>query len=165
MEIPWLTLNNAIHTVEEFRFPFVNSKAMFYSGLVGIPVVVLLHDTSDSWMPRTKHFPIISWFLRKWRQGDKQAHLRIFRNVFLFALVACAMQETNPKYTPLDYVTERLTNTNARKSMTDQVLVSRRAAFAAADEVVGPDAFDEKKSTEQRDAALRRRHIQESRRN
>ena len=165
MEIPWLTLNNAIHAAEEFRFPFVSSKAVAYVGVVGIPIVVLLHDTSDSWLPRTRQIPILSWFLRKWREGQKEMHLRIFRNVLLFAWVVCAMQEENPKFSPSDYVSDRIMSTNARKQLSNSLMESRHAAFGAADEVMGAEAFDEKKSGEQKDAAIRRRHIQENRRN
>lgn len=167
MELPWLSLNNALFSVEEMSITLPSSKTVLLAGAIGIPIAVLLHDTSDYWMPSNFSIPVLSYFQRKWTQDpqQKKSHLRILRNSLIFGWIVCALQEGDPKFQPLDYVAERLQSTSARKSMTNDILTSRHAAFGATHQLIGEAALDEANARQQRDAALRRRQSSESRRN
>lgn len=166
MDLPWLEISNNLHALEEVKIPLPTSKSVLMATAIGIPIAVLLHDTSDYWLPAKFNIPILSWFQRKWTQDrqNKRSHLRILRNALMFAWMVCAIQEGEPKFLPIDYIAERLTNNTARKSITNDIMQSRRAAFGATHQVIGEAAIDEANARQQRDAALRRRHSQEIRR-
>jgi hypothetical protein len=166
MDLPWVEISNAVHTVEQMNITLPSSKSILIAGAVGIPLAVLLHDTSDRWLPTSFKIPILSFFQRKWAQDpqEKKTHLRIFRNALIFGWIVCALQEGDPKFQPLDYVIERVSSTTARKSLSRDISEARKAAFGATHQVVGESALDEANARQQRDAALRRRHSQELRR-
>jgi hypothetical protein len=166
LDLPWLTISDTLHSVEEMNLSLPSSKSVLVAGVIGIPIAVLLHDTAEFWMPSKINIPILSWFQRKWCQDpqQKKTHLRVFRNALIFGWIVCALQEGDPKFQPMDYIVERLSSTTARKSMTQEILTSRHAAFGATHQVVGESALDEANARQQRDAALRRRHSQETRR-
>lgn len=166
MDLPWLDISNTLHSVEEMKISLPSSKSVLLAGAIGIPLAVLLHDTSNLWMPTSFSIPIVSWFQRQWNQDPQQKknHLRVLRNSLIFSWIVCALQEGDPKFLPLDYVGERVSNSTARKSITQDILQSRHAAFGATHQLIGEAALDEANARQQRDAALRRRHSQELRR-
>ena len=149
------------------RLPVPSFSKFLAATAIGVPVAVLVHDTSSVWMPVNRNLPVVAWFLRKWR-GDmsddsaKARHLRIFRNVILFGALISLMYDSEPKDVPYRYVSDRLTSSNARRTFTDDIQKSRKEAFGAANKVMNEDAYDPAKCAQQRDAALRRRHVQES---
>lgn len=163
----WLELSNIIHNLEEVKVPFPSSKAFLITALVGVPVGVLLHDTSSYWMPKTKasSLPVVSWFLRKWSEDpeNKRTHLRILRNAVVFGWFACVMNEKDYREVPVDYVADRVSSTSARRVINNEIMKARGEIFSAASQVVGQEAFDGAKAAQQRDAALRRRHAHDSR--
>lgn len=160
----YLSLNSLIHSIEEVSIPIPSPKAVLWAGLLGIPVAVILHDTSDSWFPQSRQIPVLSWFVRKWRRDPetKALHLRVFRNALLFAGIVAVLHSENARSIPLHYVSDRVGSINARNDVTRDIVANRNAAFAAANECLGEEAYDGAKSRQQRDTALRRRHIQES---
>eukprot|EP00758_Cryptobia_borreli_P003979 Tbor_TRINITY_DN4100_c0_g1::TRINITY_DN4100_c0_g1_i3::g.26482::m.26482 len=156
----WFAASNVIHNMEEMRFSFPSSKAILIATALGIPVAVLLHETTSSWMSYASTIPGFSWIAAKWRKdGDG----RVLRNAILFAWVVGLMYDSDPKETPLDYVSDRITSTNARRTLNKEIKNARKEAFGATHEVINEEAFDFAKSSQLRDAALRRRHAQESR--
>ena len=159
----WLALNNLVHSAEQMRVPFPSSKAVMWATIIGIPVAVLLHETSDSWLPESTNIPILAWFLRQWAVDGqaKKTHLRIFRNLAVFTWIVAIMAEKTPMYSPIDYVAGRVLSTNARKSLTEDIYAARRASFGSVPEVLSEEVFDEAVSRQQRDAALRRRQAKE----
>lgn len=166
MDLPWVEVSNAVHTIEQMNFTLPSSKSVLIAGAVGVPIAVLLHDTAHYWLPTSFKIPIVSFFQRKWAQDpqEKKSHLRILRNALVFGWLICALQEGDPKFQPLDYVVERISSSTARKSMSKEISDARQAAFAATHQVIGESALDEANARQQRDAALRRRHSQELRR-
>lgn len=163
----WLELSNIIHNLEEAKVPLPSSKAFLTATLIGIPVSVLLHDTSKYWLPKKKlgRIPIVSWFARKWSEDPeaKYTHLRILRNCIVFGWFACVMGEKEYRELPIDYVADRVSSTSARRVVNSEIMKSRQEVFSAAGQVVGQEAFDGAKAAQQRDAALRRRHTHDSR--
>lgn len=165
MDFSWMGISHAVHQLEEIQIPMPSSKAVLVGTAVGIPLAVLLHETADSWMPVRTNIPVLSWFMRKWRSDAraKPTHLRIFRNLAIFAWFTAVLYESDVRMAPIEYVSDRVTSSNARRTMTDEIRKSRATAFASANEVIGETAFDVAKSSQQRDAALRRRNAHESR--
>lgn len=165
--VPWLQISSAIHNFEEMRLPVPSFSKFMMATAIGVPVAVLVHDTSSFWMPVNRNIPVVSWFLRKWRSdtsedSSKARHLRIFRNLVLFGALISLMYDSEPKDTPYRYVSDRVTSSNARRTMGQDILKGRKEAFAAANKIMNEDAYDPAKCDQQRDAALRRRHVQES---
>ncbi|KAH9601385.1 hypothetical protein LSM04_000997 [Trypanosoma melophagium] len=160
-----LSVSSLVHRAEALNVPLFRSKTVALTVAMGIPIAVLLHDTSNYWMPTTWQIPIISWFCRKWRQNpeEKRAHLTLARNAIIFLFVAMALGEGTYYQTPVDYVADRVTSTTARKSFNDHIYKSRQAAFGAATDLVGEEGFNEANVRQQRDTALRRRYVHDSR--
>lgn len=158
-------ISHAIHSMEQMNIQLPTSKSMLIAGAVGIPLAVLLHDTADLWLPTSFNIPVLSWFQRKWIQDpdEKKSHLRIFRNAVIFGWIVCALSEGEPKFQPVDYVADRVLSSSARRSLTNDILESRKIALQATHAVFGEAAFDEANARQQRDAALRRRYSQEVR--
>ena len=162
--IPWLSLHNVIHSIEEFRLPIPASRSVLYAGVAAIPVAVLLHDTSDFWMPLTVNIPVVSYFTRRWKKDsdNKELDLVTFRNALIFAWVVAAVSEPEPKAAPMDYVVDRLSNSTTRRILTSDINKARTAAFSAATAFT-MGTQDPEKAIQLRDAALRRRQVQEER--
>ena len=160
----YVDLNSWIHRLEEWKLPLPNPKTVLITGIVGIPVLVLLHDTSDWWLQKTgTSIPILSYFQRRWKKdsGVKLADLALFRNAAILFWIACTLNDTNPKYSPLDYVADRLVNATTRKQLTTQIQQNRSRAMTAGMEALSAAAFDETKARQLRDAAIHRRAVQE----
>ena len=162
----WVDLHNAIHTAEEFQLPMPSSKGLLIAGAVGIPIAVLLHETSDKWLPSTllHKIPVVSYFARAWRQDPrtKQTHLALFRDSLIFSYMAVSMKEEFDRYTPVDHVADRLTNEKARANVTREIHANRKAAFEAASDVLLSEASnDETKMRQLKDTELRRRHLRQ----
>src|SRR4051812_30037811 len=119
----YLEINNLIHTVEQWKMPFPTSRAVIVAGVVGVPIAVLLHDTAHLWLPRTFSIPIVSFFQRRWRKDEKnkQTDLSLLRNFLIFFWIAATVNEPIPKYSPLDFIADRLGNTTARRQMTHEI--------------------------------------------
>ncbi|ORC92032.1 uncharacterized protein TM35_000042460 [Trypanosoma theileri] len=160
-----LSVSSFVHRAEALNVPLLRSKTVVLAVAMGIPVAVLLHDTSNYWMPTTWQIPIVSWFCRKWRQNpeEKRAHLTLARNAIIFIFVALALNEGTYYQTPVDYVADRVTSSTARKSLNEHIRGSRQAAFAAAGDLVGEEGLNEANVRQQRDTALRRRFVHDSR--
>ncbi|EAN99812.1 Present in the outer mitochondrial membrane proteome 6 [Trypanosoma cruzi] len=165
MDTVVLTVSSLVHQAETFTFPVVRSKSLAVTVAVGIPVAVLLHDTADRWLPKKWEIPIISWFRRKWRQDPetKVVHLALARNAVLFFFVAMALSESPYYQTPVDYVSDRVSSSSARRALDEEIKTSRRVAFGAANDVVGEEGLNEAGVRQQRDTALRRRFVHEIR--
>ncbi|PWU83087.1 Present in the outer mitochondrial membrane proteome 6 [Trypanosoma cruzi] len=131
MDTVVLTVSSLVHQAETFTFPVVRSKSLAVTVAVGIPVAVLLHDTADRWLPKTWEIPIISWFRRKWRQDPetKVVHLALARNAVLFFFVAMALSESPYYQTPVDYVSDRVSSSSARKALDGEIRTSRRVGI------------------------------------
>ncbi len=163
-DLPWLSFHNVIHTIEEFKLPLPSSRTVAFAGLAAVPIAVLLHDTSDLWLPKTVNLPILSFFTRRWKKDEenKALDLALFRNGLLFLWVCAIIREGEPKHAPLDYVMDRLSNSSARKILTHDIMQSRKAAFGGATQFA-MGVTDPEKAIQLRDAALRRRQVQEDR--
>ena len=164
MEVDWLALNSVIHMAEELKIPFPSSKTIMIAGIVGVPIAVFLHDTADRWLPHSLQIPVLSWFQRRWRKDpqNKPGDVATFRNLLIFAWIVAALGERTPKFSPLDYVADRLCNSTTRKLITSEIQKKRGGSFGAARDVMEASAYDDTKTQQLRDAALRRRHIQQS---
>lgn len=160
----YVGLSRGLHALEEVSLPLPSSNKILAAGVIAVPIVVLLNDTADYWMPKQTDIPILSWFARRWTKSKetKALDISIARNLFLFTWIAASLHENPVFYTPLDYVSDRLTSSAARRQLTNSIVSARTDAFAAATEALGQSAFDEAKARQQRDSALRRRHVQES---
>ncbi|RNF09018.1 hypothetical protein TraAM80_02415 [Trypanosoma rangeli] len=165
MDTVALTVSSLVHRAEALNIPVIRSRSLAIAVAAGIPLVVLLHDTADWWLPKTWGMPIISWFRRRWRQDpeSKAAHLALARNVLIFLFVAMALNETPYYQTTVDYVADRVSSTSARKSFDEHIKMSRRTAFGAANDVVGEEGHNEANVRQQRDTALRRRFVHDNR--
>ena len=155
-------MHNIIHRVEEWKMPIPSSKAVMYLGVAAIPVAVLLHDTCDLWMKSSTYYPIITFFSRRWKAdpANKELDLTTFRNAIILAWIVAILNETEAKQEPVDYVLDRLVNSTTRRHLTNDINSSRRLAFANAFGFIhGNNDFE--RSTQLRDAALKRRQVQE----
>ncbi|CCD19060.1 hypothetical protein ERJ75_001738200 [Trypanosoma vivax] len=160
-----LSVSSIVHRLENFSVPLLRSRTCALAVALGIPVAVFLHDTANYWMPTTWQVPILSWFRRRWLRNpeEKYADAMLARNVIIFLFVAMAVAEGTHYQAPVDYVSDRVCSTPARKALTECVLEKRRNAFAAAGEVIGEEGLNEANARQQRDTALHRRFLQESR--
>ncbi|RNF25911.1 uncharacterized protein Tco025E_01915 [Trypanosoma conorhini] len=165
MDTVALTVSSLVHQAETLNLPVIRSKSLALTIAAGIPIVVLLHDTSDWWLPKNWEVPVVSWFRRRWRQDpeSKVAHLTLARNAVLFFFVAMALSETPYYQTTVDYVADRVSSTTARKSFDEHIKASRRTAFGAASDVVGEEGYSDASVRQQRDTALRRRFVHDNR--
>ncbi|KAK7200859.1 hypothetical protein NESM_000144500 [Novymonas esmeraldas] len=158
-----VSVSSLVHHVEGLRLPVVPYNTYIKAVCIGIPLAVLAHDTADYWMPTKVHVPVLSWFMRRWRQDPEQkhAHLRVVRNLVLFTfLIVLRMDNTaNAEVDPSDYVSHRVTSATAQRTVNQEIYKSRRAAFNAASAVVGEEEMNMEGVQQQRDAALRRRYL------
>ena len=161
----WVTLQHAVHVLEEFALPFPTSRTVLMVSAVAVPIVVLLHDASDKWVPKTQ-LPILTWFRREWRKDPrtKTDHVVLLRNVVIFAWAA-AMLHDNPdasRRCAFDFVADRIASETARKTVNTAITTSRKAAFEAAQEIVAGTGLNESKVGQQMDAEIRRRAAREN---
>jgi hypothetical protein len=158
----YLWLSNAIHGLEEAKLPMPSSKAVLVAGAVAVPVCVVLNELAEYWVPKKVQIPVFSYFQRRWYQSpnNKASDLVMFRSAAVFLWIACTLNEENPKFAPLDYVSDRLVNTQSRKQMDRSIHEHRSNAFVAANEALTAAAFDEAKAATLRDAAIHRRSVQ-----
>lgn len=159
------SVSSMVHCAENFHIPLVRSRTVVTAVAVGIPIAVLLHDTAEHWMPTSFQLPIISWFRRKWRQNPevKSSHLTLARNAIIFFYLAMVLSEGTFYETPIDYVADRVSGAPARKAFNERIQKGRHSAFSAAEEVASEEGLNEASSRQQRDTALRRRFLHESR--
>ena len=161
----YLGLTNVLHALEEIPIkvpaPGITLKAI----AIGIPVVVLIHDLSDLWMPKKFSMPILTFFRRRWVNdpNNKAVDLMTFRNLAIFFAIASIMHGGIPRNAPIDYLADRLTSTSARRSIDREIADQRTSSLEAGNRVMSAHAFDETKARLIREAALHRRHINESR--
>lgn len=152
-----------VNHIEELRLPAISYNSYIKAVCIGIPLAVLVHDTSSYWMPTKVRVPILSWFMRKWHHDPdtKQLHLRVIRNMILFAFFVVLSTDSAAKEEsqPSDYVEQRLTSATAQRTLNNDIYKSRRAAFNAADAVIGEEEINIEAIQQQRDAVLRRRHL------
>lgn len=158
-----VTVSSAVNFIEELRLPVVPYNTYIKAVCIGIPVAVLLHDTADHWLPTKVHVPLLSWFMRRWRQDPdtKTTHLRVIRNLFLFAFFVVLRTDSaaNEESQPSDYVSQRLTSVSGQRAANQEIYKARRNAFNAATMVVGEEEMNMEGVQQQRDAVLRRRHL------
>ena len=135
-------------------------------GAAAIPALVLLHDYSDQWLAshsRTgalaSRIPFLNWFRRSWIQNPrtKASHLTALRNFCIFFTIGCSLQEKDSKFTPLDYVVDRLQSAGARRNLTSAIQRNRSQAVTAGLEALSEAALDENKADQLRSAVVRRR--------
>nr|CCC93013.1 unnamed protein product [Trypanosoma congolense IL3000] len=160
-----LSVSSAVHCAENFSLPLIRSRSVVTAVALGIPVAVLLHDTAHYWLPASFELPIISWFRRKWRKNpeEKVAYLLLARNAIIFFYLAMVLGEGVPYHTPMDYVSDRVSCSTARKTLNERIQKGRHSAFSAAEEVVGEEGLNDASARQQRDTALRRRFFHETR--
>ncbi|KPI86493.1 hypothetical protein ABL78_4433 [Leptomonas seymouri] len=158
-----VAVSSAVNRIEELRLPVVPYNTYIKAVCIGIPVAVLVHDTADYWMPTKVRIPILSWFLRSWRKDPdtKTAHLRVIRNLFLFAFFVVLRTDNaaNEESQPSDYVSQRLSSATGQRALNQEISKSRRNAFNAATMVLGEEEMNMEAVQQQRDAVLRRRHL------
>lgn len=165
-----VSVSSLVSALEDVRPPHIGAATYVKAALVGIPLVVLAHDLSDYWMPKKCRIPLVDWILRKWRSDPdaKFSHLRILRNLIVFGLFVQLHNESSAEQVtymtePHEIVGERLYSAAGTRSMTADIQKARRHAFAAADEVLGPEEMNMAAAEQQMEAALRRRHLREER--
>ncbi|KEG13661.1 hypothetical protein DQ04_00861030 [Trypanosoma grayi] len=160
-----LGVSSLVHQAEALNIPVVRSRSVALAVAVGIPIAVLLHDTAGHWMPTKWQIPIVSWFRRKWRQNpeEKSTHLTLARNAVMFFFVAMALSESTFYQTPMDYVADRVSSAPSTRAFNDRIYKARRNAFSAATDTVGEEGLNEANVRQQRDTALRRRFVHDSR--
>lgn len=163
-DLPWVLMHNVVHAIEEFRPSLPASRTVLIGGALAIPVALLLHDTSDSWMPKTMNIPVLSFFARRWRGDHKEKSLDLttFRNGLIFIAIAAVMAENEQPVGSMDYVADRLTNSTTRRAINSDMMEARRASFGAATQIAIATS-DDGNAVQVRDAALRRRHLRETR--
>ncbi|CBZ30980.1 conserved hypothetical protein [Leishmania mexicana MHOM/GT/2001/U1103] len=158
-----VSVSAVVHRMEELRLPVVPYSTYIKAVCIGIPLAVLVHDTAEYWLPTKVRIPVLSWFVRKWRQNPeaKHVHLRVIRNLVLFAFFVVLRMDSaaNEEAEPSDYVSQRLTSASGQRAVNQEIYKSRRAAFNAATAVLGEEEMNIEGVQQQRDAVLRRRHL------
>lgn len=160
-----LTVTQWLHDFEEWEFPMPSPNSIMWAAVLGIPVVLAAHDSSDKWMPKTSQLPVVSWFQRRWKKSDKTKarDLYMMRDGVLFAYVAASLYEGNAKQLPLDYLADRLINATTRTILTREIQTKRSSTYSAAQGVLQTGAaFDADKIGAMRETAMRRRNVQEN---
>lgn len=162
-----VTVSSFVHDVEDLRLPVIPYGTYVKGLVIGIPVAVLLHDTAEHWLPTKFRIPIISYFRRRWRESaaTKESDLHVIRDliIFTFFIVLRMDSGANEEAQPSDYVEQRLTSAAGHRAMNSDIYKARRAAFNAADEVIGEEEMNMAGVQQQRDAVLRRRYLHDSR--
>jgi len=163
----WVTLQHVVHFIEELTVPLPSSRTVAIVSACAVPVVVLLHETSERWVPKAQ-IPILTYFRREWRKDPrtKSDHVTLLRNLVIFAWAA-AMLHDNPdasRRCAFEFVADRVASETARKNVNLQIIASRRAAFEAAQEVVATAGLNDSKINQLMDAEIRRRSARESKR-
>ncbi|KAG5492313.1 hypothetical protein GH5_01230 [Leishmania sp. Ghana 2012 LV757] len=158
-----VSVSSLVNRIEELHLPVVPYSMYIKSVCIGIPLAVLAHDTAEHWLPTKFRIPVLSWFVRRWRQDPeaKRVHLRVIRNLILFAFFVVLRMDgaANEEAEPSDYVSQRLTSASGQRAVNQEIYKSRRAAFNAATAVLGDEEMNMEGVQQQRDAVLRRRHL------
>jgi hypothetical protein len=158
-----VAVSSAVNRIEEIRLPVMPYNTYIKAVCIGIPVAVFIHDTADYWLPTKVHIPLVSWFMRRWRQEPetKAIHLRVLRNLLLFAFFVVLRMDSaaNEESQPSDYISQRLTSATGQRSVNQEIYKARRSAFNAATAVIGEEEMNMEGVQQQRDAVLRRRHL------
>lgn len=157
-----VAVSAAVNRMEELRLPVVPYGTYFKAVCIGVPIAVLAHDTAAYWLPTKVRIPIVSWFMRRWRLDPeaKHEHIRAIRNLFLFAFaVVVFMDDAGGVKLPCDYVSQRLTSQSGQRAVNQEIYKARRNAFNVASTVMGEEEMNSEGVQQQRDAALRRRHL------
>jgi len=63
----YVSLSSLVHAVEQFQLSLPTANKVLIGAAAAIPVAILLHDTSDLWLPTRTNIPILSFFVRRWR--------------------------------------------------------------------------------------------------
>lgn len=162
-----LSVSSLVNTLEELRLPSVSFTTCVKGLCVAIPTAVLLHDTAHLWMPQRWRVPVLTWFRRRWASDpeSKEVHLATMRKVVLLLLMIGAMldDKTDTAATPMDYLQSRTQSATAVRSMNEDVHKARAKAFNAAVELLGEEEMNMEAVVQQRDAALHRRYLHDSR--
>ncbi|CCW68933.1 unnamed protein product [Phytomonas sp. Hart1] len=162
-----ITVSSFVHNLENLRLPVIPYNTYVKTVCIGIPIAVFLHDTSKYWIPKSFNLPIITWFRRRWLQEPdvKLTHLRIIRDFLLFAFFIVLRMDSiaNDEVQPSDYVEQRLISSTAQHSLSEEIYKARQNAFSAADELLGEVEMNMAGVQQQREAALRRRYLHDSR--
>jgi hypothetical protein len=161
----YLALSSLIHAAEETGITLPTPVTAGKIVIIGLPIVVLVHELTEWWMPKKVRIPIITWFRRRWvaDSTNKGTDLMTFRNLTLFFGIAAIIHSAIPKSAPIDYLSDRLTSASARRNLDKEIFDRRTSVFAAGNEVMTAHAFDEAKASQLRDDALHRRQVQENR--
>ncbi|CAJ1035327.1 hypothetical protein, conserved [Leishmania lindenbergi] len=158
-----VSVSSLVHCIEELRLPVVPYGTYIKAVCIGIPLAVLAHDTAEYWLPTKARIPVLSWFVRKWRQNPetKHVHLRVIRNLVLFAFFVVLRMDgaANEEAEPSDYVSQRLTSASGQRAVNQEIYKSRQVAFNAATAVLGEEEMNIEGVQQQRDAVLRRRRL------
>jgi hypothetical protein len=149
----------AVHSVEELSLPLPRSTTILYGGLLGIPVAMLLHDTSSFWLPKHIQIPLLSWFGRRWNKSGKTKMRDLFmlRDAVIFVWAAALLREEAPKSLPLDFLADRLISAGARAVLTKEIQENRVGVFESVQQVLAGSIVDDSKVSVLRDEAVRRR--------
>ena len=160
-----LTLTKWVHDFEEWELPVPAPNTVMWSAVVGIPLALAAHDTSNKWMSKTMQIPVLSWFQRRWKlSGNVKARdLHMMRDGVIFAYVVASLYEGNTKVLPLDFIADRLMNATTRTILTREIQGKRASVYSAAQGVLqSGSAFDADKVASMRETAVRRRMVQEN---
>lgn len=164
-----VSVSSFVSSLEDLRLPYIGAGNCVKAVVIGVPIAVLIHDLADHWMPSKLQLPIISWFTRKWRADPdtKLAHLRVIRNLLMFAFFVILQNDiTGDEVSvlqPSDLVEQRVHSTSATRAMSNEISKARRAAFSAADEVIGEEELNGAAVQQQADSVLRRRRLHDKR--
>lgn len=156
----YISLSSVLHRLEEAAPPLPASSTVFKLVVFGVPIAVLLHDLSEYYMPKaTRWYPVVTFFKRRWVADptNKSVDLMLFRNIAIFLGIASLLHGGVPRVTPIDYLSDRLTSTTARRNLDRDITSRRSAALDAANQVMAAHAFDEAKARALRQEALDRR--------
>jgi hypothetical protein len=159
----YVNLSIAIHTLEDATVRLPSTSTALKLVAFGLPVAVLLHDLSHWWLPKRFSLPVVSFFRRRWVSdpSNKMVDLMTFRNLALFFGIAAIMHDGVPRVAPIDYLSDRLTSTTARRQIDRDIAEKRTQALEAANRVMAAHAFDDTKATALREEAVIRRWSKE----
>lgn len=162
-----VSVSSWVNRIEEMRLPMVPYTTFIKAVCIGIPIAVLAHDTADFWLPTKVRIPVLSWFMRRWRQDGeaKTLHLRVARNLLFFAffVVMSMNNDGADEPEPSGYVWQRVASASGQRAMSQDIQKARRTAFNAASSVLGEEELNAEAVQQQRDAVLRRRHLHDPR--
>ena len=160
-----ISITQWFHDLEEWELPMPSPTTVMWSTIVGVPLALAAHDSSEKLLPATTQLPIVSWFQRRWKKNEKvkSRDLYMMRDGVIFAYIAASLYEGNAKMIPLDYLADRLMNATTRTILTREIQNKRSSTYSAAQGVLQSGAaFDGDKLGAMKETAMRRRMVQEN---